>query len=92
MTFTVYYWSSVDFIYCVNIDIFMFDYIQMTFSNLNDLCMYRTLFLQGTDQSLVEKLNTHFAGNDYYGKSTQSKSSKFTINHYAGKVSSSCMV
>ena len=40
MTFTVYHWSSVDFIYCVNIDIFMFDYIQMTFSNLNDLCMY----------------------------------------------------
>nr|XP_022331356.1 myosin-IIIb-like isoform X1 [Crassostrea virginica] len=45
-----------------------------------------THFPKGTDQSLVEKLNTHFARNDNYGKSAQSKSSKFTINHYAGKV------
>lgn len=69
----------------------MFDYIKK--NNYQFRMIYVcTLFLQGTDQSLVEKLNTHFARNDYYGKSAQSKSSKFTINHYAGKVSSSCMV
>lgn len=45
-----------------------------------------THFPKGTDESLVEKLNIHFGGNSYYGKSAQSKSRKFTINHYAGKV------
>lgn len=44
------------------------------------------ILFQGTDESLVEKLNIHFGGNSYYGKSAQSKSRKFTINHYAGKV------
>ncbi|XP_048734629.2 myosin-IIIb-like isoform X2 [Ostrea edulis] len=43
-------------------------------------------FPKGTDQSLVEKLNIHFGGNSYYGKSPHGKSSKFTISHYAGKV------
>jgi hypothetical protein len=43
--------------------------------------------LQGTDQSFVDKLNIHFGGNSYFGKSPHAKSCKFTISHYAGKVS-----
>ncbi|XP_061172927.1 myosin-IIIb-like [Saccostrea echinata] len=43
-------------------------------------------FPKGTDQSLVEKLNIHFGGNSYYRKSAQANSRKFSINHYAGKV------
>ncbi|KAJ8304543.1 hypothetical protein KUTeg_018126 [Tegillarca granosa] len=43
-------------------------------------------FPKGTDASFVDKLNTHFKGNSYYVKSQQTKSTKFTINHYAGKV------
>ncbi|KAK3097735.1 hypothetical protein FSP39_012604 [Pinctada imbricata] len=44
-----------------------------------------SLFPRGTDISFVEKLNIHFKGNTYYGKSAQT-TAKFTISHYAGKV------
>ncbi|XP_071171569.1 myosin-IIIb-like isoform X1 [Mytilus edulis] len=43
-------------------------------------------FPKATDATFVDKLNKHFGKNSYYGKSQQTKSSKFTISHYAGKV------
>lgn len=43
-------------------------------------------FPKATDSTFVEKLNKHFSKNSYYGKSQQTKTNKFTINHYAGKV------
>lgn len=43
-------------------------------------------FPKATDSTFVEKLNQHFGKNSYYGKSQQTNTNKFTINHYAGKV------
>ncbi|XP_069138328.1 myosin-IIIb-like isoform X1 [Argopecten irradians] len=43
-------------------------------------------FPKGSDQTFVDKLNIHFSGNKFYGKTQQSTSGKFTIYHYAGKV------
>ncbi|XP_021359283.1 myosin-IIIa-like isoform X4 [Mizuhopecten yessoensis] len=45
-----------------------------------------TNFPKGSDRSFVDKLDIHFHGNGYYTKSQQSTSGKFTIHHYAGKV------
>ena len=51
------------------------------------LCLFYFCIFQATDSTFVEKLNKHFSKNSYYGKSQQTKTNKFTINHYAGKVS-----
>eukprot|EP00057_Strongylocentrotus_purpuratus_P016460 XP_011670934.1 PREDICTED: myosin-IIIb [Strongylocentrotus purpuratus] len=46
-----------------------------------------TLFPQGNDHSLVEKMNKHFARNHHYIKAKISTSNTFSIDHYAGRVS-----